>query len=245
LKTLLKLSLIVACSLTVPCQALADSLLVGSNLSTASNGGAVLCPGVSDCTLRAEQFTLSSSVVINDVQVALSGVGGSYNPDGSFSLGLGTQLGASSTLIGSGTLVFNPNGNTTSQLFDFSNLDITLGPGTYYLDFSGANAAIDYAQPLLSSYGTLGTQFACDPTEQACGISNSWDTESNRFGPYAVDLNGTVVTSDTGELNETAVTSNAVGQNGPAVTPEPSTLILSATGILALAGVARRKFLQK
>jgi hypothetical protein len=60
-----------------------------------------------------------------------------------------------------------------------------------------------------------------------------------------VDLNGTVVTSDAGELNETAFTSNAVGLNGPAVTPEPSTLILSATGLLALAGVARRKFLHK
>ena len=149
---------------------------------------------------------LSSSVAINDVQVALSSVGGSYNPNGSFSLGLGTQLGASSTFIGSGTLVFNPNGNPTSQLFDFSNLDITLGPGTYYLDFSGANAEIDYSQPLLSSYGTLGTQFGCDPTVQACGISNSWDTETNKFGPYAVDLNGTVVPSDTGELNETAFT---------------------------------------
>jgi hypothetical protein len=245
LKTLLKLSLIVACSLTLPCQGLADSLLVGSNLSTASNGGAVLCPLVSDCNVRAEQFTLSSAVVVNDIQVLLSNDGPTYNPNGSFSLGLGTQLGGSSALIGSGSLVYSPNGNTTSQLFDFSNLDITLGPGTYYLDFSGADAEIDYAQPLLSSYGALGTQFGCDPSEQACGISNSWDTESNRFGPYAVDLNGTVVTSDTGELNETAFTSNAVGPNGPAVTPEPSTLILSATGILALAGVARRKFLHK
>jgi hypothetical protein len=240
LKTSLKLSLIVACSLVLLRPGLADSL-VGSNLSTASNGGAVLCPGVSDCTARAEQFTLTSAVVINDVQVALSGVGGSYNPDGSFSLGLGTQLGGSSTLLGSGTLVFNPNGNTTSQLFDFSNLDITLGPGTYYLDFSGANAEIDYAQPLLSTHGALGTQFACDPTEQACNLSNSWDTESNRFGPYAVDLNGTAETS----YDDLAVTSNAVGLHGPAITPEPSTLILSATGLLALAGVTRRKFLQK
>jgi PEP-CTERM motif len=238
LKTLLKLSLIVACSLTLPCQGLADSLLVGSNLSTASNGGAVLCPLVSDCNVRAEQFTLSSSTVINDVQVLLSNDGPTYNPNGSFSLGIGTQLGGSSTLIGSGNLAFSPNGNTTSQLFDFSNLDITLGPGTYYLDFSGADAEIDYAQPLLSSYGTLGTQFACDPTEQACGISNSWDTESNNFGPYAVDLNGTVVTPDGAELD-------AVSTHQSVVTPEPSTLILSATGILALVGVTRRKLLQK
>jgi hypothetical protein len=241
LKTLLKLSLIAACSLVLPRPGLADPLVLGSNLSTASIGGAVLCPGVSDCTARAEQFTLTSAVVINDVQVALSGVGGSYNPDGSFSLGLGTQLGGSSTLIGSGSLPFSPNGNTTSQLFDFSNLDITLGPGTYYLDFSGANAAIDYAQPLLSTYGALGTQFACDPTEQACSISTSWDTESNKFGPYAVDLNGTADTS----YDEPAFTSNAIGLRRPAVTPEPSTLILSATGLLALAGVTRRKFLQK
>jgi hypothetical protein len=244
LKTSLKLSLLVACSLVLPRPGLADPLIVGSNLSTASNGGAVLCPGVSDCTARAEQFTLSSSVVIHDVQVALSSVGGSYNPDGSFSLGLATQLGGSSTLLGSGSLAFNPNGNTTSQLFDFSNLDITLGPGTYYLDFSGANAAIDYAQPLLSSYGALGKQFACDPTEQACSLSTSWDTESNRFGPYAVDLDGTA-TPEAGELNEPVFKSNAVGQLGPAATPEPSTLILSATGLLALAGITRRKFLQK
>jgi hypothetical protein len=241
LKTLLKLSLILACALTLPRPGFADSLLAGSNLSTATNGGAVLCPGVSDCTARAEQFTLTSSVVINDVQVSLSGVGGSFNPDGSFSLGLGSQLGGSSTLLGSGTVAFNPNGSQTSQLFDFNNLDITLGPGTYYLDFSGANAEIDYAQPILSSYGALGTQFACDPTEQACSISNSWDTESNKFGPYAVDLNGTAVTSD----DEVAFTPNAVGLDAPAVTPEPSTLILSATGLLALAGVTRRKFLQK
>jgi hypothetical protein len=244
LKTLLKLSLIAACSLVLPRPGLADPLVLGSNLSTASIGGAVLCPGVSDCTARAEQFTLTSSVVINDVQVALSGVGGSYNPDGSFSLGLGTQLGTVTTLLGSGSLPFNPNGNTTSELFDFSNLDITLGPGTYYLDFSGANAEIDYAQPLLSTDGALGTQFACDPTEQACSISTSWDTESNLFGPYAVDLNGTV-TPEAGELNVPAFKSNAVGLHGPAVTPEPSTLILSATGLLALAGVTRRKFLQK
>jgi hypothetical protein len=238
LKTLLKLSLIAACFMILPCQGLADSLLVGSNLSTASNGGAVLCPLVSDCAVRAEQFTLSSSTVINDVQVLLSNDGPTYNPNGSFSLGIGTQLGASSTLIGSGSLAFSPNGTTTSQLFDFSNLDITLGPGTYYLDFSGVDAEVDYAQPLLSSFGNLGTQFACDPTEQACGISKSWDTESDKFGPYAVDLNGTVITPDAAELG-------AVGVNESVVTPEPSTLILSATGILALAGVTRRKLLQK
>jgi hypothetical protein len=231
LKTLLKLSLIAACSLTLPCQGFADSL-VGTNLSTASNGGAVLCPLVSDCSVRAEQFTLSSSVVINDIQVLLSNDGPTYNPNGSFSLGVGTQLGGSSTLIGSGSLVYSPSGNTTSQLFDFTNLDITLGPGTYYLDFSGADAEIDYAQPVVSSYGTLGTQFACDPTEQSCGISHSWDTESNNFGAYAVDLNGTPVP-------------DAVGVNESVVTPEPSTLILSATGILALAGITRRKFLQR
>jgi hypothetical protein len=217
-----------ACSLSLPHQGLADTILVGSNLSTASQGGADLCPQVSGCSIRAEQFTLSSTVVIDDVQVSLSS-GPGQSSNGSFSLGLGSELGGSSTLIGSGNLVFSPNQSPTSELFDFNNLNITLGPGTYYIDFSGANDELDYAHPLLTTDGTLGTQFACDPTEQVCSASSSWDTESNAFGPYAVDLNGTAVTSDAVKLNRTAVT------------PEPSTLILSATGILALLAVSRRK----
>jgi hypothetical protein len=224
--------LLAASTLALSHAGLADSLLAGSNLAAASQGGAVLCPESSNCSLRAEQFTLTAPTVINSLQVVLSGPSPSQSLNGSFSISLGSQLGAMSTLIGSGNLLFTANQNLTSELFDFTNLDLTLAAGTYYLDFSGANAELDYAPSVLTTDGSFGTEFSCDPTEQNCDASSSWDAGTNKFGTYAVDLNGTAITS----FSQTETVDRTE------VTPEPSTLLLFATGIVALIVFARRKF---
>jgi PEP-CTERM motif len=159
----------------------------------------------------AEQFTLTTSVVVDQVKVGMSGPafpsgGGSFNVTLGPTLGTGTQ-------IGSGTLIYDAQFDFASEIFDFSGLNIPLGPGTYYLQLTGGNVDWAFATPVVTGFGTVGPTFGCDPTVTC------------PEGRYDV-LPGT----HTFEID------------GTATTPEPSAFALLGTGILGLAGALRRRF---
>jgi hypothetical protein len=188
----------------------ADTVLVGSNLSTIS-GGSSLCPSDADCEEIAQQVTFLTPVVIDQIKVAISGPALMGFSDGNFNVELGDMLGTG-TEIGSGDLVFDPDDDLVTQVFDFSGLNISLGAGTYYLQLSGGNVNWDFADPLVTAAGTLGPIWLCDPT-----ISCASDRWQSVEGTHAFEIDGT------------------------ATTPEPSTFALLGTGILGIMGVARRK----
>jgi hypothetical protein len=218
----------IAIVLAAPTLTHADSILVGTDLSNA-HGGPVLCPDPNECIVRVSQFTLLTSVVVDDVKVAILGPVGE-SPDGHFAVNLFSQLPAvngtnfTTGNIGAGNLVFNPNSTPAfTQVFDFGGLDIALGPGTYYLQVEGADLSWDTGLPLATSAGTLGLQLECDLDSHSCssdlsvpGVRLGWDKDPFT---YAMQISGTEVT------------------------PEPSSWVLFGTGILGFAGVARRKFL--
>jgi hypothetical protein len=160
-----------------------------------------------------------------------------FGPDGHFSVGLVdkpvtafTSL-PSNVLIGSGELPYGPDWqdlsktSVVSELFDFSGLDITLDPGTYYLEFAGEAVGPARATTSLSTTaGTFGQTFFCDPTvnPQTCNDPSRWQS-FYAADPFAVTINGNVVAES-------------------AVAPEPSSWLLLATGVVGATGMSRRIF---
>ena len=211
--------LAITCILVAPTFSYADAILVGTDLSTATHGGAaVLCPQSSDCLDRASQFTLFTSVVVHGISVVVTAPANpSGSTDGNFTVGLGSLPGVGITTgIGAGAIVIDPNGGVTTEEFTFSGLNLSLAAGTYYLGMAGANLEWDYASPLSTTAGALGLQLSCDPFIYCGSDITKWDKNSR---DYAMEIDGT------------------------AITPEPSTFALLGTGVLSLAGVGRRRFL--
>ena len=204
--------LAIAILLAAPNFTHADTILVGSDLFLLAGSG--LCPGSSDCQQVAQQVTFFTPVVIDQIRVGLSGPNLPGSSDGSFHVVLGDVLGTG-TQIGAGNLVFNPNGPLVPGIFTFSGLNIPLGAGTYYLQLSGGNLQWDFAQPLITTAGTIGPTWLCDPTI-GCA-ANQWQSVE---GIHAFDISGTATAS---------------------TIPEPSTFTLLGTGILGLAGAAHRR----
>jgi hypothetical protein len=214
-RTLLALALLAAPTLTY-----ADTILVGTDLSTAPQGvGAILCPTFSNCENRASQFTLFTPVVVHSISVVVTTFANPPIIDRGFTVGLGSVPGVGITTgIGAGVIVLDPQASATTEEFTFGGLNLALAPGTYYLGMAGANVGWDFASPLSTTVGALGQQLSCDPfTFSFCGSDiTKWDTINST---YAMEIDGTTIT------------------------PEPSTFALLGTGILGLAGVARRKLL--
>jgi hypothetical protein len=226
MKVLHTLALIAVGFMGISNSAHADSVLVGTDLTTASGAGS-LCPSFSNCEAVVQSFTFSSQVTITDIQVVMAHpnvtLGGT---NGGFVVGLvDSPIAAFEGLpvnvtIGSGFMPY-PGGDPNHpieiyQLFDFSGLDITKGPGTYYLEFAGGAVGPARATTsLATTAGTLGKTLACDPTVELCNNLSSWFPIS---GPFAFTVNGTVAT------------------------PEPSSWLLLATGIVGATGVSRHTF---
>ena len=203
--------LAIALLLAAPTLTHADTILVGSDLFLLAGSG--LCPSSSNCEEVAQQVTFFTPVVIDQIRVGISGPNLPGSSNGNFNVILGDVLGTG-TPIGAGNLVFNPNGPLVPGIFTFSGLNIPLGAGTYYLQLSGGNVQWNFAEPLITTAGTIGPTWLCDPT-----ISCAADHWQSVEGVHAFDIFGTA----------------------NATVPESSTFALLATGILALAGATRRR----
>jgi hypothetical protein len=209
--------LLVAGTLALARTCVADSILAGTNLAATTNDGLTLCVE-GDCQEYALQFTLLAPVVIDQVEVAVSGPNeDSASPNGPVFVYLSSGLGSfgGGTLLGDAETTFGAAccEDATSDVLDFTDLNLSLTPGTYYLEVGTvADAYLDYAPPLLTAAGTLGSEFVCaNPFEEgtSCGPPD-W-TESILPGQFAIDIDGSVV---------------------PA-TPEPSSWLLLATGVVS------------
>jgi hypothetical protein len=179
---LAKLVLLSACFLTLSRSGSADSILVGTNLANLA-AGAGLCPSDSNCTDLRQQFTFTSPVVIDQIKVVTEQYGAFFDsyPGGDFTVALGG-------FVGSGEFPPNSTGDIVPQLFDFANLDISLNPGTYYLNVTGGNVAWAHAPPLLTSAGTIGQGQECDPT-----LGCRWQSTDSTF---AMEIDGTIATPE-------------------------------------------------
>jgi hypothetical protein len=204
----------------------ADTLLVGTSL-TPPLPAVVLCPNAPNCVNHFSGFSTSQPFTIDDIKVLMSGPAFfDFSTDGSFQVNIVTQLDtatSTTTTVGSDDLPFtlsSPAGSV-SQVFDFSGLSIPLTPGTqYYLEVTGANLLWDVSKtsPLTGS-GAFGPQLLCIPGPPSFGCSLPISDYGFVTGIYALQIYGDSPTV--------------------ATTPEPSSLLLLATGIVSV-GVSVR-----
>ncbi|WP_345945074.1 PEP-CTERM sorting domain-containing protein [Granulicella sp. dw_53] len=212
-------------------RAYADTIVVGSDLSNYAESGTSFCPSSSNCSLLAQQFTLLSAAVITDIKIVVSGPIKSSPTDGTFTMGIGVDP-LDNTGVATGNFVYqispvDPNqGDYTTEILDFANLNISLSAGTYYLGLAGAsgtgghlaNFAWNYAPALSTPTGVMGSGMYCDfnpAAPGACSIPTVW-TKSIP-GPFAMQMSTT------------------------AITPEPSTFILLVSGLAGISGIARKR----
>ena len=116
--------------------------------------------------------------------------------------------------------------------------DITTTAGDQYtITFWVAQdtaSSSDYGNELLASFG--GTSLVDDSDV----VVEGYTEYTYNVGPVSGSSNTLELTFGNG-LGEFLLDDVSVVDNGPVVTPEPDSLLLFGTGLLALAGVARRR----
>jgi hypothetical protein len=172
---------------------------------------AVAAPTALHATPITGQFSITGSSVTD------SGTTLTFQPDS-------VAVGAASTLSGSFTslLTANEAGTNTSPInyasYTPNSASIVLGTGASAVTFNLASIT-DVTSGLFDSFTGTGII--------STGVAGFDPTEADLF--FSTQGDGTVTFSAT-----------AVSEASPAV-PEPSTLALFGTGILGIAGVARRR----
>lgn len=203
----------------------ADSILVGTDLTGNNQQGGILCPRATGCNSRAQQFTLFAPVEVTQIQILVSGPYYYSHPSPfttPVTLNLGTQFPTTyGQTYWTGTELFqdpdpSPQNSAYTELLSFDNVNTILGAGTYYLQVDGGDLAWGSGgnTALATTAGVLGSSFECDP------YANCSPGRTMGFSQLsAVDINGRVLT------------------------PEPSSLVLSATGLITMCGFAGYKAL--
>jgi len=117
--------------------------------------------------------------------------------------------------------------------------DITTTAGDQYtITFWVAQdtaSSSEYGNELLASFG--GTSLVDDSDV----VVEGYTEYTYNVGPVSGSSNTLELTFGNG-LGEFLLDDVSVVDNGPVVTPEPDSLLLFGTGLLALVGVARRRF---
>ncbi len=195
----------------------ADSVLLGTDLTSLQQQGGRLCPQASNCALRAQEFTLFAPVQVTSIQVLVSGP---FNNIGGTGFSAPIEMTLASifpanfgTTFWNDTATFTAAGANyppTTELITFSGLNLMLGAGTYFLQAQGGDIAWGGGNtPLASTAGALGLSWYCDPLA-TCSPDRVQSLAPGYYGAF--DLIGTAAT-----------------------TPEPSTWLLSGTGLLSFA----------
>jgi hypothetical protein len=224
----MKLIRIMLCLLLVAScrRGLADSILVGPNLSQPVETGLELCLEAI-CNEYAEEVTFTQAVEIQEVQFILvsDSINGVLN--GPVNLYLAPSLGdfGAGTPLAAVTTSYTV-GYGQTESFDVQNLDIQVAAGTYWIEIgSTSDSVIDLAPPVAGTPGTIDAFAQCNNPDEAVG-----DQCELPFWHYN---DPSPAYFDNRQL--------AIDLDGIALTPEPPTWMLFGTGLVALFGLARRR----
>jgi hypothetical protein len=159
--------------------------------------------------------------------------------------GFAVCASADTTWVVDATFTYPSNGNTNTATGTFT-LDPSLNIVTWNIAVAGSNTLADNTYTpgdsflVLTTFDTTHIDFYDVTTNQyinlylASPVSNAGGTINLLAGDSAADKNSTVVCNGCGVLDEGTIST----------TPEPLSLLLFGTGLVAIMGIARRRLKQ-